>query len=290
MPTKKTKPKAEKITTTKNKTKRTTTATTKKAANKKSVSKTSKSKVSAVSSKKKTVSTTKESEKATLSKNKNVKSTTKAKKGTRKKVEKTIQILEYYDLPYRYNETVIKILAQTPKVLFVYWDISDSDRNNYITQYGEYFFNDTYPVLIIHNKTKNYTTEVAINDFANSWYLNIDDANCEYNIELGRRFKEYAKKNPELHIPENNFIYITNSNNLVMPNDHVLFEEIKPEIKYKNVKTGATSIKNISNILIENKLTNFYELYQNIYQVEKIDFFVDNLKNPGSGNPTSTFR
>ena len=65
-------------------------------------------------------------------------------------------VLEYYDLPYRYNETVVKILAQTPKILFVYWDISDSDREKYVEKYGEYFFNDTYPVLIVHNKTLNY--------------------------------------------------------------------------------------------------------------------------------------
>ena len=35
---------------------------------------------------------------------------------------------EYYDLPYKYNKTVVKILAQTPKTLFVYWEISDKDR------------------------------------------------------------------------------------------------------------------------------------------------------------------
>ena len=32
-----------------------------------------------------------------------------------------------------------------------------------------------------------YSFEVDINDFANSWYLNIEDAKCEYTIELGRR-------------------------------------------------------------------------------------------------------
>ena len=45
--------------------------------------------------------------------------------------EKYINVLEYYDLPYHYNETIVKILAQTPKILYVYWDISDSDREKY---------------------------------------------------------------------------------------------------------------------------------------------------------------
>ena len=56
------------------------------------------------------------------------------RKSTSKKVKEEekdfVNILEYYDLPYRYNETVVKILAQTPKILFVYWDVSDNDREN----------------------------------------------------------------------------------------------------------------------------------------------------------------
>lgn len=96
-------------------------------------------------------------------------------------------ILEYYDLPYRYNQTTVKILAQTPSILFVYWDISDEDRAKLSNKYGDGFFNDTKPVLLIHNKTKNYSFEVDINDFANSWYLRMQEPNCEYSIELGRR-------------------------------------------------------------------------------------------------------
>lgn len=86
-------------------------------------------------------------------------------------ITEKVNIVEYYDLPYRYNQTVVKILAQTPNILFVYWDISDTDRNNFISQYGENFFNNTIPVLLIINKTMNYSYEIQINDFANSWYL-----------------------------------------------------------------------------------------------------------------------
>ena len=52
-------------------------------------------------------------------------------------------MIEYYDLPYRYNETVVKILAQTPKRMFVYWDISDSDREKYIKTFCEDLFEKT---------------------------------------------------------------------------------------------------------------------------------------------------
>ena len=200
-------------------------------------------------------------------------------------------ILEYYDLPYRYNETVVKILAQTPKILFVYWDISDSDREKYVEKYGEYFFNDTYPVLIVHNKTLNYSQEIEINDFANSWYIHLADSRSEYYVELGRRFKDYAKRNPEMPHKEdiNSIIPVSSSNDLVMPNDHVLLEELQPQVKYRNVKTNEETFKNTTRILANNKLIDFYNLYKALYQVEDLSSFFT-LNNPSSGNPTSTFK
>ena len=213
-------------------------------------------------------------------------------KKTKKEEKKDFaSVLEYYDLPYRYNETVVKILAQTPKILFVYWDLSDADREKYKEKYGEYFFNDTYPVLIVHNKTLNYSQEIEINDFANSWYIHLSDSRSEYYVELGRRFKDYAKRNPELPPIEdvNSIIPVTFSNNLVMPNDHVLLDEVKPKVKYRNVKTNEETYKDTRHILANNKLIDFYSLYKEIYQVENLSN-IFSLSNPSSGNPTSTFK
>ena len=266
--------------------KKATTATVKKATERKTVTK------------KSTTSTTKKATKKSASKAKPktaTKKSTTTKKTSKSKLtpEKKIQILEYYDLPYRYNETTVKILAQTPNILFVYWDIADHDRANYTLDHGEYFFNDTYPVLIVHNLTKNYSTEVPINDFANSWYLHLEDANCEYNIELGRRYKEYATRNPDINIPQGNYIHVKDSNELVMPNDHVLFESLENGVQYRNVKNGYTYTKTVSEILLNDsmhQLKDFFELYKNIYQVDEINPFFFDLNNPGSGNPTSTFK
>lgn len=193
-------------------------------------------------------------------------------------------ILEYYDLPYRYNQTVVKILAQTPTTLFVYWDISDIDRINFIEKYGEDFFNKTKPILLIYNKTKNYYLEVEINDFANSWYLHMQEPNCEYEIELRRRNIE----NPS------QYIHVSSSNQLVSPNDHVLFEETDfTNVKFKNVKTGTISEKDFGSIHlmtnvgnIYNKKHKVYHFYNNLFK----DEILENTKmfsNPSSGNPTS---
>ena len=116
-------------------------------------------------------------------------------------------VLEYYDLPYKYNKTVIKALAQNPNTLFVYWEISDEDVQNFKEKYGENFFYTTRPVLIVHNLTDKYSFEIDINDFANNWYIHVNDTKCQYVIELGRRPKEGEVNN----LPDN-YLYVTSSN------------------------------------------------------------------------------
>lgn len=196
----------------------------------------------------------------------------------------TSTVLEYYDLPYRYNQTLVRILAQTPFTLFVYWDISDIDRKNFIEKFGEDFFYKTRPVLLIHNKTRDNYFEVEINDFANSWYLRMQEPNCEYEIELGRKNIE----NPS------QYVYLSSSNELVSPNDHVLFEETDfTNIKFKNIKTGSISQKDFGSIRlitnignIYNKKHKVYSFYNNLYKDEVLESN-KMFSNPSSGNPTS---
>ena len=266
--------------------------TTKKATTKKTTAKkveTVKAKTSAKKTTTRKTSTTKKD--ATAAVTKTVKAskatrTTKAKSSTKKasissaKKQKNFDALEYYDLPYRYNQTVVKILAQTPNTLFVYWDISDKDRNNYIAKYGQEFFNNTYPVLIVHNKTMNYSFEIEINDFANSWYFNVNDAKCDYEIELGRRTKQ---NQATTNLPDN-YQYITSSNVIETPNNHILFEEFQNILLFKNVKTNEVSKKDILTFDFAKylgKYQNIYDIYKKMYNED-----VDEINNPSSGFKT----
>lgn len=184
-----------------------------------------------------------------------------------------IQVLEYYDLPHRYNKTVVKLLAQTPNSLFVYWNISDTDRNSYIKEFGENFFDITSPVLVIHNETMNYSYEVEINDFANCWYLNTNNANCKYKIDLIRKVKSNK------FFSQEKIIKISSSNDIESPNDHILFENLKDSVNFKNVRTNEImekDIRNISSILKLEKVYNIYDLYKKLYSEEDI------LNNPSS--------
>lgn len=275
--------------------------TTNKATNKKTVTKkvtkkdnsvkSTNSKPSGTTSKKESkVSNAKNTSKSTTKKAENSKVGKKAtankvsKSTTKKNTTKsnTVSILEYYDLPLRYNQTIVKILAQTPNMLFVYWDIADEDRKLFEEHYGNDFFSKTKPVLIIHNTTMNYSFEVEINDFANSWYLHVNDANCKYTIELGRR--------PYTHtdIIKEEYIYISSSNEMNSPNNHILFEKFNPSVTYKNTKTNTRSKKDFSslaNYKNMQEIYNIYDLYKTIYKDELFgEIIFQNLSNPSSSS------
>lgn len=222
---------------------------------------------SAKATTKKTNSNTKSNSKETTKVSSAKKSTSKSTSKSRTTKSKKVEILEYYDLPYRYKQTVVKVLAQTPNILFVYWDISDDDRENYIKRYGEYFFNDTKPVLIVYNDTMHYSFEIDINDFANSWYLHIEDSDCDYRVELGRRpINEYAKIN--------NYLYVSTSNSMEAPNDHILFDALNSNVYFRNVKTNVTIKKDISLSFFKKigKIYNVKDFYKTMYKDEDIDF------------------
>ena len=216
------------------------------------------------------------------------KSTPRKKSTTSNKVATKADFkAEYYDLPFMYNKTVVKVLAQTPKMLFIYWEISDEDRNKLIDSFGENFFNSTKPVLIVYNDTLNYSFEVTIDDFANSWYLHIDDANCEYHVELGRKPISHAQQyNQPVYIPY--YIYITSSNEMVSPNNRILFDFNKT-IKFKNVKTGQIIEKDINQFKF---ITNYgifsiQDLYKYLYPNE--NFKVENIELTGSSSKSGMF-
>ncbi len=243
--------------------------------------KTAKSKSSKSNTKKSTTTTGKSTTKkvnstksATFSRSttkKAVLSTSKAKK-----LEENI-VAEYYDLPYRYNETMVKILYQTPTILFVYWDISDEDRNSFINQYGNNFFDTTYPVLKIYNLTKSYDFEVPINDFANSWYIHVNDAGCDYRVELFRKPIEN----------DNSYVFVSSSNDIEFPNDHILLEKLPNTLHFKNVKTNEISSKDISTLHLVGikNIHSVYDFYKKLYKDEILEEINDKkLINPSSSS------
>ena len=289
---------------------------------KEKVAKTSKSKKAPIISKKEKESKKTAKAKIKADKPKTSKTTTKTKKTTKKvsakkassktKVAKTtsvskeekvntisgekFEIAEYYDLPYRYNQTVVKLLYQTPTTLFIYWDISVEDSEKLKEKYGEDFFEKTRPVLIVHNETKGYSFEVEINDFANCWYLNVKDSKCNYKIELGRRPFEVTYQGEVTSVKttqkiNTNYIPITSSNTIESPNDHVLLEKSQEMLYFRNVKTNTVTSKNIATLTYLKSIGKIYqvnELYKKFYNEEILDYSKGGFSNPSSGGLSSS--
>lgn len=203
--------------------------------------------------------------------NTSTKAKTTSKKSTtsksKTKPKKVTHQTEYYDLPYSYNKTIIKLLAQTPKILFVYWEVSNEDVTNLINQYGNDFFNDTIPVLSVYNESKNYYFDIIINDFANSWYIHVPDEDCKYSVKLKRVFK--------VKTAEKQCVEITHSNEIIIPNGHVLLESISNQhVEYVNLKTNTKYFRDVCYY----KNSDFYKNY-----IKEFDL------NTPLNNPSSNF-
>ena len=290
------------------------TKTTKKATNTSKSAKTTKSttkkdtvakettKVAKKSTKKVTKTQAKTAIATKITKKSTVERTKKASSGKKTPVKKSdtisgevFSIAEYYDLPYRYNQTIVKLLYQTPNTLFIYWDISDEDREKFKEQYGNDFFEKTKPVLLVYNETKGYSFEVEINDFANCWYLNVNDSKCKYKIELGRKPFEImyngevtqVKTTPKI---TEHYISITSSNEVESPNDHILFEKRQEMIYFRNVKNNTVTSKNIANLNFVKSIGKIYkvnDLYKKFYKDENLDLF-GKEQNPSSNSLSSS--
>jgi hypothetical protein len=206
-----------------------------------------------------------------------------AAKKTTKTVEKDLATkfqAEYYDLPYMYNKTVVKVLAQNPTTLFVYWDVSDNDKILFESEYGKDFFTTTKPILIVHNLTYNYTYEVEINDFANNWYLTVTDSNSKYVIELARKRIDpneiFMNDGYDLNTLPQTFLRVSASNIIESPNDHILFFKNNQRISFINTVTNKITEKVIN---LKNDKKDITAIYSH-YSLDEDDQF--DFTNPSS--------
>lgn len=246
-----------------------------------SVSKVKKEVKSSVNNKTKKISKTSFSLKNTLKK---VASKSSSLTDNELENEKVFEnIPEYYDLPYAYNKTVVKVLYQNPTTLFVYWEISQDDVNHFKNEFGENFFYITKPVLVVHNITKDYFFEININDFANNWYITVDDAKCVYEVKLARKPSQSSVIYDYDSNKNTDFVEVSNSNIIEMPNDHVLFYNNGQKLYFKNIKNNSITEKVYK--FKSKDSDNVKSIYKN-YKLDEIDNRFD-FRNPSSQNPTS---
>ena len=66
-------------------------------------------------------------------------------------------------------------------------------------------------------------------------------------------------------------MYVTSSNEIESPNDHILFDKSQNMVYFRSVKTNLETKKDVSSLsFIKNmgKIYNIYDLYKKIYKEE----------------------
>lgn len=96
---------------------------------------------------------------------------------------------EYYDLPTKYNKTAVKLLVQSPTRMYAYWEVSDKTIKDFSNNNHD-DYNNCIPFLRITNLSMNYSYEIQIDPFANNYYIEVKDTDCDYKVELIRKENE----------------------------------------------------------------------------------------------------
>ncbi|MDH7578246.1 MAG: DUF4912 domain-containing protein [Bacillota bacterium] len=122
---------------------------------------------------------------------------------------------ETYEFPWAYGESKIVALVRDPYWIFVYWEINDAKRREVEQRFGPRAWEESRPVLRVYDTTNLYFfdsrdyVEIAINDYANNWYIHTGEPNKTFCVELGRVR------------PDGTYIFIARSNFVSTPRDRV---------------------------------------------------------------------
>ena len=88
------------------------------------------------------------------------------------------------DLPERYNITILQALPRDPHWAYVYWEISDTTKNQIIAEQGEWIFDITTPVLKVYNTEGQMIQEIPVLLDTRNWYVCLP-SNQNFSFELG---------------------------------------------------------------------------------------------------------
>ena len=126
---------------------------------------------------------------------------------------------EYYELPSKYNKTIVRLLVQSPTRMFVYWEV-DEDSVKYFESM-KMNYSSARPVLKVKNITMNYSYDIPIDPFTTSYYIDVKDPDCEYQVELGR-------------IQNDKFVNLYTSNSATVPRSNPMYVGDSEEVVYRN--------------------------------------------------------
>lgn len=170
---------------------------------------------------------------------------------------------EYFDIPYRYNETTIKLLFQNPTTLYIFWDVADCEEQQFIDKYGIDAYNNSRLYLKLYNISKGYDFELNIDSFAKSWYINNVEPNCKYKVELFRKIN-------------NENLFITGSNMLKIPTDTPCYNN---DYGFEFINRDTNQVEFVENINVAINSINNIDTYKELVEIELEDSTIKGKKN-----------
>ena len=132
---------------------------------------------------------------------------------------------EYYELPTKYKDTTVKLLVQSPTRMYAYWDVSD---------------------------------KVQLDPFANNYYIEVVDTDCDYQIELLRKVEDKSyliTSSNTTHIPRstpceyNDDIVFRNCTCLTVTDKFKIYTQNRENLKkYTDLPFDDDMISSMSNL------------------------------------------
>lgn len=163
---------------------------------------------------------------------------------------------EYYELPTKYEDTTVKLLVQSPTRMYVYWDVSNKTIRKFSKQNAKYGY--CTPYLKITNLTMDYSYEVQVDPFANNYYIEIKDADCDYKVELVRKHNNQSylvSSSNTTHIPRstpcnyNEDIVFRNCVCLAVSDKFKIYTQNRNNLKkYTDLSFGDDTISSMNNL------------------------------------------
>ena len=142
-----------------------------------------------------------------------------------------VQSQSTYLLPSEYGENKIMLMTRDPHCLYAYWEISNNKINIFRKELGNEIWERSVPALKITNISKNTSFFIKINDFSNSWYINVSDSDCLYAAEIGRKLGEGL------------FINIASSNYIATQQEKASSSNNAYFVNYKDLRNGKLDLE-----------------------------------------------
>lgn len=132
------------------------------------------------------------------------------------------------------NEIKVVLLPKDPNWLFAYWEFPEEKKSLFIQEFGHELWERSVPVLKIVNVSRNTSFYIRLNDFSNSWYINVPDGDSLYVAELGRK------------VSDRFFINLADSNYVSTPGENTSSNASVYFIDYKELRNGRPEIEAVS--------------------------------------------